>query len=120
MHVKSFKDERRIGRAVRQVVVVVVSLEHVQQHVGVSLTFLTVGHCGLESRIGIDKQRQRLVPIASHQQMGVVPCSTNDLAIGVHFSDNVFRKDLGILVVTTNAIVVVHVKALSNFCNVCE
>ena len=50
--------------------------------------------------------------------MGVVPRTTNDLSVCMHLSDDVFGKDLGILVVASDAIVVVHVKALPNFSNV--
>ena len=118
MDVESLDDGRGVGRAIQQIVVVVVGLKHIQEHVGVGLSFKSIGHSGLQSGEGIHKKRHGLGPISAQEQVGVVPSATNNFTVGVHLPNDVLRVNFGVDVVAANAILVVGVEPFADFSDV--
>ena len=117
---KPFDDGGGVGRAVQQVVVVVVRLQGIQQDIRVRLPLLTVAHRGLQAREGIHEERHGHVPIGAQQQVRVVPRATNDFSVCVNLSHDVLGVNFGVFVVHANPILVVGVESFSDFCDVPE
>ena len=117
---KPFDDGGGVGRAVQQIVVVVVRLQGIQQDIRVRLPLLTVAHRGLQAREGIHEERHGHVPIGAQQQVRVVPGTTDDFSVCVNLSYDVLGVDLGVFVVYANPILVVGVESFSDFCDVPE
>ena len=99
VHAKALQDGIAIGRAVGQVVVIVIRLEHVQQNFHECFPLVAVLGLGLKAGIGRDEQGHGGVPIAPHQQVRVIPRATDDFAVGVHLAHQILRIHLRILVV---------------------
>ena len=117
---KPFDDGGGVGRAVQQVVVVVVRLQGIQQDIRVRLPLLTVAHRGLQAWEGIHEERHGHVPIGAQQQVRIVPRATNDFSVCVNLSHDVLGVNFGVFVVHANPILVVGVESFSDFCDVPE
>ena len=118
VHREAFDDGQVVGRSIGQIVVVVVRLKDVEQHIRVRLPLLPIAHGGLQPRVRIHKQSHGRGPIATQQQVGVVPSATNDLPVGVHLAHDVLGIHLGVFVVHADAVLVVRVKSLADLRNV--
>ena len=88
-----------MGCSVGDVPVVIVRLEHVEQHVAVGLSLHPVGGGGLQTAKRIPEELQGRRHVPAEQAVRVPPRPCDDLAIGVWFADQVDGIDLGRLVI---------------------
>ena len=117
---EALDDGLAVRRAVRQVRIVVVGLEDVEEHVAERLALIAVCRRRLQPAVRVEEQRHGGLPVAAHQQVRVVPGAADDLAVGMHFTHEIFRIHLRIDVVAADAVLVVRVEALADDVDVAE
>ena len=113
--VEALNNGEVVRGAVGQIAVVIVRLQDIKQDVGVRLSFAAVWSSGLQTGVGIDEQGHRSIPIAAHQQVCIVPRTTNDFTISMHLTYQILWINLGVFIVNANAILAIGVEALSYF-----
>ena len=74
----------------------------------------------MQSGVSVDEQGHRSIPITPHQQVRVIPGSTDDLTVGVYFTHQIFWVHFGVFIVHPDAVFVVRVEPFADFRNVAQ
>ena len=99
MDAEPFKDGGAIWCAIGQVGVVVIGLQGIEQHFDIRLTLIAIECRGLQAGIGLHEQGPCQVPVASEEQVGVIPGTTDDLSVRMDLTHEVLWVDFGVDIV---------------------